>query len=57
MKSSLLNKERQRAKTWSVENLFVENAPFQVDLHGKREIHSVPWGYMFKLVSNVNTIC
>ena len=38
MKSSLLNKERQRAKTWSVENLFVENAPFQVDLHGKREI-------------------
>ena len=55
MKSASINKQ-QVAKTWSVEDLIVENAPFQVDVYGKREIHSVSWGYMFNLVSNVNTM-
>ena len=50
------NKQRRVAKTWSVEDLIFENASFQVDVRGKREIHSVPWAYMFNLVSNVNTI-
>ena len=56
IKSASLNKQRGVAKTWSVEDLIVENAPFQVDIRGKREIHLVPWGYMFNLVSNVNTM-
>ena len=56
MKSASINKQRQVAKTWSVGDLIVENAPFQVDVCGKREIHSVSWGYMFNLVSNVNNM-
>ena len=56
IKSTLLNKKRRVAKTWSVEDLIVENTPFQVDVRGKREIHSVPWSYIFNLVSNVNTM-
>ena len=56
MKPASINKQRQVAKTWSVEDLIVENAPFQVDFRGNREIHSVPWGYMFNLASNVNTM-
>ena len=56
MKSASIIKQRQVAKPWSVEDLIVENVPFQVDVHGKREIHSVPWGYMFNLVNNVNTM-
>ena len=56
IKSASLNKQRGVAKTWSVEDLIVENAPFQVDVHGKREIQSVPWGYMFNLVGNINTM-
>ena len=56
MKSASLNKQRQVAKTWSVEDLVVENAPFQVDVRGKREIHLVPWGYILNLISNVNTM-
>ena len=55
MKSASINKQ-QVAKTWSVEDLIVENAPFQVNVRGKREIHLVHWGYMFNLVSNVNTM-
>ena len=51
MKSASINKQRQVAKTWFVEDLIVENAPFQVDVHGKQEIHSVPWGCMFNLVN------
>ena len=47
MKQASLNKQRRVPKTWSVEDPFVENAPFQVDVHGKREIHLVPWGYIF----------
>ena len=56
MKSASIIKQRQVAKTWSVEDLIAENAPFQVDVCGKREIHTVPWSYMFNLVSNVNTL-
>ena len=56
MKSASIIKQRQVAKTWSVEDLIAENAPFQVDVRGKREIHMVPWSYMFNLVSNVNTM-
>ena len=56
IKSASLNKQRRVAKTWSAKDLIVENAPFQVDVCGKREIHSVPWGYTFNLVSNVNTM-
>ena len=56
IKSASLNKQRGVAKTWSVEDLIVENAPFQVDVHGKREIQSVPWSYMFNLVGNINTM-
>ena len=47
---------RTVAKTRSVENLIVENAQFQVDVHGKREIRLVPWGYMSNLVGNINTM-
>ena len=56
IKSASLNKQRRVAKIWSLEDLIVENAPFQVDVRGKREIHSVPWGYMFNLVCNVNSM-
>ena len=56
VKSASINKQRKVTKTWSVEDLIVENAPFQVDVCGKREIHLFPWGYMFNLVSNVNTM-
>ena len=56
IKSASLNKQRGVAKTWFVEDLIVEKAPFQLDVNGKREIHSVPCGYMFNLVGNVNTM-
>ena len=56
MKTASLNKQRKVAKTWSVEDLIVENAPFQMDVHGKREIQSVLWGYIFNLVGNINTM-
>ena len=56
IKSASLNKQKVVAKTWSFKDLIVENAPFQVDVHGKREIQSVPWGCMFNLVGNVNTM-
>ena len=56
IKSASLNQQRGAAKTWSVEDLIVENAPFQVDVHGKREIRLVPWGYMSNLVGNINTM-
>ena len=56
IKLASLDKQGQVAKTCSVENLIVENAPFQVDVRGKQEIHSVPWGYMFNIASNVNTM-
>ena len=56
MKSTSLNKQKEVPKTWSVEDLIVENALLQVDVHGKREIHLVPWGYMLNLASNVNTM-
>ena len=56
MKSASRNKQRQIGKTWCVEDLIVENAQFQVDVCRKQEIHSVTWGYMLSLVSNINTM-
>ena len=56
MKSASINKQRQVAKTYSAEDLIIENRPFQVNVRGKQKIHSVPWVYMFNLISNVNTI-
>ena len=56
MKAVSRSKQRQVAKTWSVEGFALENAPFRIDIYGKREIHSVLWGYMLNLVSNVNTM-
>ena len=56
MKSVSRSKQRQVAKTWSVEDHIGENAPFQVDVCGKWKIYLVPWYYTFNLVSNVNTM-
>lgn len=56
MKVASHSKQKQVAKTWSVEELVVENVAFQVDACGKQEIHSVPWGYMFNLWSKVDTM-
>lgn len=56
MKVASHSKQKQVAETWSVEELVVENVAFQADACGKREVHSVPWGYMFNLWSKVDTI-
>ena len=49
---------RQRivSKKWSVDDLVVENAPFQFELKdrkGEREIRSAPWGYINDLPQNI----
>ena len=56
MKSASLSKQRQVVKTWSVKDLVIEYALFQVDACEKQEIHSVPCGHMLNLVSNANNI-
>ena len=33
--------------------LIVEDAPFQFDIQGKRQIRSAPWGYMKDVVKNI----
>lgn len=43
MKAASLSKQRQVVKTWSVKDLVIEYALFQVDVCEKQEIHSVPW--------------